>query len=156
MLTFPIISLVNSLMNKEKRTGEHISPCFKPQGHKKTYDNSPPARTRALTIAYILCSAVAILPLRPFLYNIFHSLVLHTVSKALRKSMKATYSFLCLNSCFWIKAKRMKIWSEVLRSSLKPACSSPIISLSSIHFVIRLFSTKLYSLLQIFSKDIPL
>ena len=98
---------------------------------------------------------IAILPLRPFLCSTVHSFVLHIVSKALGKSIKATYSFLCLSSCFWTNVNRVKIWSKVLCSCLKPACSSPIISLSSIHLVIRLFNTKLYSLLHMLSKDIP-
>ena len=146
---------------RKKRTGEHTSPCFKPRGYKNISVNPPlsppppPARTRALTMAHILCSAITILPLRPFLCSTVHSFVLHIVSKALRKSIKVTYSFLCLSSCFWTNANRVKIWSKVLRSCLKPACST-IISLSSIHLVIRLFNTKLYSLLHMLSKDIPL
>ena len=81
---------VSSLIINEKRTGEHTSPCFKPRGHKNTYVSSPPARTLDLTMVYILCNALAIFHFHRFLYSIFHNFSLLTVSKALRKSTKAT------------------------------------------------------------------
>ena len=86
------------------------------------------------------------LPCMPCLTSFSRSPALHTMSKALRKSINAQNSFFLEFNTESIKHLRLNICSDVEYPFLKPACTCDKMLSSSINFVILLLIMQVRSL----------
>jgi len=114
--------LLKSIKVESKKHGLSGQPCLTPMPHENRAD-SPSVGCITLTLSwlYMLCKHCMKRPTIPILANTCHSRSQGTVSKALRKSTKQQYIFLCLWALCSMSVRKMYRLFVVRKSFLKPA-----------------------------------
>ena len=141
---FSLMLVRISFTKKRNSNVELWSPCFVYMFDSKNGEYVELYRTHALTVLYILLTALTNLELTFSLISFWKINVLSNLSKHFSKSTKAQYNFIFWLSVFVIIECRTKMQSIVDLPFWKPNWFFMIVSCFSDHFVKRFKSTVEY------------